>query len=490
MPNYIVFCLISIFIFSTSVNCYGSNGFNPFKYITKGTNSTEQPTNTSVSVKSQVYSPVYMGPQFGLKERDKIISLPGQPLNGVLEFNQYSGYVTVDEYAGTALFYYFVESFQDPEDKPLVLWLSGGRGCSAFGIGAMMEIGPFRVSRDGETLEQNEYAWNIDANVIFLEAPAGVGFSYSNTSDYTSNGDWSTAWDSCTFIVNWLERFSEYKNRDFFIAGEAYAGHFAPQLARQILYNNMYTDGTKINLKGIALGNAFMDDDTYILGWLDYFWSHAFMPDDVHQLILSNCNFSSPNVSLFCQDLLDLAVREMGNIYAFNIYAPSCNVSFNSSCDTFLGSDPCSSNYIEAYLNNPQVQMALHANVPATPYFWESCSPRVSWKTWEDSPDSVLPVIKELMSEGIRIWLYSGDADGVVPITSTRYAINKLQPLVQSWPWHAWYTQGEVGGYAVEYENLTFVSVRAAGHFVPSYQPARALVLFSSFIQGKLPPSA
>lgn len=47
----------------------------------------------------------------------------------------------------------------------------------------------------------------------------------------------------------------------------------------------------------------------------------------------------------------------------------------------------------------------------------------------------------------------------------------------------------KVGGYAVEYENLTFVTVRGAGHFVPSYQPERATVLFSSFLQGNLPPS-
>lgn len=46
----------------------------------------------------------------------------------------------------------------------------------------------------------------------------------------------------------------------------------------------------------------------------------------------------------------------------------------------------------------------------------------------------------------------------------------------------------QVGGYAVEYENLIFVTVRGAGHFVPSYQPGRAFTMFSSFINGTLPP--
>lgn len=91
------------------------------------------------------------------------------------------------------------------------------------------------------------------ANVLFLESPAGVGFSYSNTtSDYVV-GDSRTAADSYTFLVNWLERFPEYKTRDFYLTGESYAGHYVPQLAQLILQNNQKTNQTFINLKGIAV---------------------------------------------------------------------------------------------------------------------------------------------------------------------------------------------------------------------------------------------
>jgi hypothetical protein len=74
------------------------------------------------------------------------------------------------------------------------------------------------------------------ANMLFLESPAGVGFSYSNrTSDYNNTGDRSTAADAYTFLINWLERFPEYKGRRFFITGESYGGHYIPQLANTIL---------------------------------------------------------------------------------------------------------------------------------------------------------------------------------------------------------------------------------------------------------------
>ena len=94
---------------------------------------------------------------------------------------------------------------------------------------------------------------NAEANVLFLESPAGVGFSYSNTSADYKVGDNKTAWDSYTFLLNWLERFPQYKTSDFFITGESYAGHYVPQLAYTIVSQNKITNQTKINLKGIAV---------------------------------------------------------------------------------------------------------------------------------------------------------------------------------------------------------------------------------------------
>ena len=91
------------------------------------------------------------------------------------------------------------------------------------------------------------------SNVLFLESPPGVGFSYSNTSSDYVTGDAKTAQDSFTFLVIWLERFPEYKPRDFYIAGQSYAGHYIPQLSKLIVQNNENGNQTRINLKGIAV---------------------------------------------------------------------------------------------------------------------------------------------------------------------------------------------------------------------------------------------
>ncbi|KVH93260.1 Peptidase S10, serine carboxypeptidase [Cynara cardunculus var. scolymus] len=392
---------------------------------------------------------IHTSSQLGLKEADKILKLPGQPRKPY--FNQYSGYVTVDPQHGRALFYYFAESSDKSSEKPLVLWLNGGPGCSSIGSGAMMELGPFRVNKDRKTLSTNDYSWNKVANILFLESPAGVGFSYSNkSSDYTT-GDTKTAIDSYTFLVNWLERFPEYKTRDFYITGESYAGHYIPQLAELILKSNNNTNRTFINLKGISIGNAYIDDETQNTGTHDFLWFRSLIPDEIHEGIVANCDYSwNSSLSKACKSYLQQEGLAQGNIFVYNIYAPLCSNVSSSQTDGF---DPCTDAYIQDYLNIPEVQKSLHANLTGLPGIWEDCS---------------------------------GDIDSSVAVTTTKYAIKKLNTTIKT-PWYPWDMDGEVGGYVVGYENLTFVTIRGAGHFVPSYQPARGLALISSFLLGKLP---
>lgn len=104
---------------------------------------------------------------------------------------------------------------------------------------------------------------------------------------------------------------------------------------------------------------------------------------------------------------------------------------------------------------------------------------------WNDAPDTMLPVIKQLIASGTRLCLYSGDIAAVISITATKYAIRKLGLPIRN-EWRPCYSNGQVGGHVVGYEGLAFVTVRGAGHEVPSYQPERALTMISSFIQGKL----
>ncbi|XP_051188149.1 serine carboxypeptidase 1 [Lolium perenne] len=416
--------------------------------------------------------------QARLKAGDEIPALPGQPVVG---FRQYGGYVTVDEKNGRALFYYFVEAASDPAAKPLLLWLNGGPGCSSIGYGAMMELGPFRVNSDNKTLSTNKHAWNNVANVIFLESPAGVGFSYSNTtSDYDDSGDQRTADDAFLFLVNWLERFPEYKGRAFYISGESYGGHYVPQLAATILTHNMNNPTrTSLNLQGILVGNPLLDNNMRAKGAAVYMWSHGVISDEVWANITKNCKFDgSDGDACYYAD-----VHDSGNIDQYDIYGPVCILASDGTfypSRNIAGYDPCSIHHVDAYLNDPEVQKALHARSTK----WS----HLVLLGWKDSPVSMVPTLKWLLEHQLPVWLFSGDFDSMCPLIATRYTINDLGVAVTE-PLRPWSEGKEVGGYVQGYtRGLVFAIVRGAGHMVPSFQPERALILVSSFLKGMLPP--
>ncbi|KAD2804517.1 hypothetical protein E3N88_37894 [Mikania micrantha] len=437
---------------------------------------------------------------------DRVFGLPGQP---PVSFNQYAGYVTVNESHGRALFYWFFEAVESPEKKPLLLWLNGGPGCSSIGFGGLEELGPFVVQKGKPKLRLNNKAWNKAANLLFLESPVGVGFSYTNTSsDIKQLGDKITAQDSSTFLFKWFTRFPQYKTHEFYIAGESYAGHYVPQLA-ELIYdkNKIIADEDRINFKGIMIGNALLDDETDQTGMVDYAWDHAVISDRVYHDVQTKCNFSDPKSSVACDKALNAYFQVYKLIDMYSLYAPSCVVANSSSNQrthmlgsvsprTFsmhkawhmkpTGYDPCQSDYTESYLNMPNVQTALHANTTKIPYPWTHCSDTIT--LWNDAPQSILPVIKKLVAGGIRVWVYSGDTDGRIPVTSTRLSLRKLgfKTLKE---WSPWYSKSQVGGWTIQYDGLMFVTIRGAGHQVPTFKPKEALQLVRHFLSNQKLPS-
>uniref|UniRef100_A0A6M2E8R7 Carboxypeptidase n=1 Tax=Populus davidiana TaxID=266767 RepID=A0A6M2E8R7_9ROSI len=437
------------------------------------------------------------------QEADRVIRLPGQP---EVTFKQYAGYVTVNESHGRALFYWFFEAIENPEEKPLLLWLNGGPGCSSIGYGEAEELGPFFPKRGGQELQFNPHTWNNVANLLFLESPVGVGFSYSNTtSDLRELGDKVTAQDSYIFLVRWFQRFPQFKSHEFYISGESYAGHYVPQLA-EVIYdsNKKVSKKDYINFKGFIIGNALLDDETDQKGMIDYAWDHAVISDRLYHDIKQKCNFSEEHPSPDCKDALHQYFGVYRIIDMYSLYSPRCvNSNFSDLRDRPVihgnmapqllskfadwhqrpaGYDPCASDYTEIYLNGPAVQAALHANVTKIPYPWTHCSEHIT--LWTDAPQSILPIIKKLIAGGIRIWVFSGDTDGRIPVTATRYTLNKLG-LNTIEEWTPWYHGKQVAGWTIVYDGLTFVTVRGAGHQVPTFKPKQSLTLIKRFLENK-----
>nr|XP_043633179.1 serine carboxypeptidase-like 34 [Erigeron canadensis] len=437
---------------------------------------------------------------------DRVTRLPGQP---PVTFKQYAGYITVNESHGRALFYWFFEAMDCPQKKPLLLWLNGGPGCSSIGYGNLEELGPFVAVKGKTELRFNNKAWNKAANLLFLESPVGVGFSYSNTStDLKDLGDTLTAQDSYTFLLNWFKRFPQYKSHEFYISGESYAGHYVPQLSEVIFdKNKCLPKQDRINFKGFIIGNALVDDEMDQTGMIDYAWDHAVISDRVYNDVKKNCNFSQSKPTPACDTAMGAYFEVYKIIDMYSLYTPSCveakanstqraHMLGNISPQIFsmhkewhkkpTGYDPCQPQYTESYMNNPKVQRALHANTTKISYPWRHCSDAIGY--WQDSPDSILPVIKKLVAGGLRVWVFSGDTDGRIPVTSTRMSLQKLGlKTVQEWT--PWYSKSQVGGWTIQYDGLMFVTIRGAGHQVPTFKPKEALQIIKHFLSNKTLPT-
>ncbi|ERN19941.1 serine carboxypeptidase-like 42 [Amborella trichopoda] len=442
---------------------------------------------------------------YGGPVEDLVHRLPGQPK---VDFKQYAGYVNVDEKAGRSLFYYFAEADGDADKKPLTLWLNGGPGCSSIGGGAFTELGPFFPRGDGRGLIRNKKSWNRVSNLLFVESPAGVGWSYSNTTaDYTC-GDASTAKDMLRFLLGWIHKFPEYKTRDLFLTGESYAGHYIPQLADALLDHNSHSTKFKFNIKGIAIGNPLLKLDVDAAASYQYFWSHGLISDETGSAILDQCNFddyvlgNSPhNVSMACDDAMEKANREVGNyVNAYDVILDVCYPSIVQqelrlrkwATKISVGVDVCMTYERRFYLNLPEVQYALHANRTKLPYSWSMCSDQLNYSNIDGSIN-MIPVLKKIIQHKVPIWVFSGDQDSVVPLMGSRTLVRELSDDMNfeiTVPYGAWFYKGQVGGWAAEYGNmLTFATVRGAAHMVPYAQPARALKLFHTFVSGQRLPN-
>ncbi|XP_066316318.1 serine carboxypeptidase-like 26 [Miscanthus floridulus] len=319
-------------------------------------------------------------------------------------------------------------------------------------------------------------------------------------------GGYAQAKDSYTFLVNWFNRFPQYKSHDFYISGESYAGHYVPQLAEVVYEHNKHLEANQqIHLKGFIVGNAETDDYYDYTGIVEFAWSHSVISDQFYERVKNVCDFKLSPTSTECGHVMDLLYHTYNEIDIYNVYAPKCNTdgsalsSSSSSSDSsavekeaknkskrrlrmYSGYDPCYSNYIEAYFNRMDVQKSLNANTSGRikDRTWSLCSDPI-FDFYDMEVFSVLPIYSKLIKAGLRIWVYSGDVDGRVPVIGSRYWVDALGLPMKS-QWQPWYLKNQVAGRYVEYEGLTMATVRGAGHTVPQDKPAEALVLIKSFL--------
>ncbi|KAF8566278.1 hypothetical protein P879_04829 [Paragonimus westermani] len=401
-------------------------------------------------------------------EKDRILSLPN--LTFEPQFQQYAGYLDGAS-PNIKLFYWLVEAVENPSEAPLLLWLNGGPGCSSLS-GLLSGNGPFSVNPDLE-LESNPYSWNKALNVLYLESPAGVGFSCTNDGNITASDD-LTAWNNFQALVNFLKKYPAYKYRALYIAGESYAGVYVPTLALHLIQKE-----NAFRLKGILVGNPMTN---YVLNENSGFYNlyyHGFLSDEHWDNLVElccpdqygqHCMFTLNN-SVGCQLAFqsvhdDLAV----NINPYNPYQncaggiaklkPTNNTTpliskpwkpliggqsaytqlFTEKLSLPVAIETEESDYLKCpaqksvcgrdtfvheYLNLPEVQDALHVDKHFT-NCWTSCNLKV-FRDYVRQYGNMDRVYTQILSSQVPVMFYSGDFDLVINSMGTRWFVKSLQ---------------------------------------------------------------
>ncbi|KAI3612923.1 carboxypeptidase c [Moniliophthora roreri] len=371
---------------------------------------------------------------------------------------QYSGYLDI---SGTKhLFFWFFESRKSPSTAPLILWLNGGPGGSSL-LGTLTELGPCWIADEGKNTTYNPHSWNTEANIIFLDQPVQVGFSYDDHNRNTVNTSAVGAQDVYAFFQLFYHRFPEYSTLPLHIAGESYGGVYVPNIANAVYQHNKdVTVGPKhINLVSVILANAMSDPKIQYASIFDYACGggapyRVFDPEVV--------GYNPYDIRKKCQREAD---------------RPLCY------------DEPV---WIEKWMNIPANKITL--GVPPERNFTA-----VNMAVYHDflatgemafDTKALLP---ELVNDGIRLLVYAGDCDTLctnyigkerwLEALDTKFhdEFSKAKLL----PWY----DSATGRHAGEVRsagtagNLTYVRIYDAGHMAPYDQPEALLDLITRWLQ-------
>ena len=376
----------------------------------------------------------------------------------------------------------FFESRNDPSTDPVILWLNGGPGCSSL-VGLFQELGPAKISPSGE-LVPNEYSWNNNASVIFIDQPVNTGYSYSKSNATGSSA--AAADDMYALLTLFFNEFPDYAEQDFHIAGESYAGHYIPAIGHRIA---TATDNKSINLKSILIGNGLTDAYTQY----EYYQPMA-CGGGGYDAVLDEAQCSSMDESLDeCQSLIkgcyDGELSDCQEAFDF------CNTAFfnpysQSGADVYdirPDSKPVESGS-EAWLNKDTTKQALGVEVDTS---YEECDSGV-YSEFTHTGDWMKPLhllIPDIL-EKIPVLIYAGDADYICNWLGNRAWTKALE-----WPGKDAFNKAQVKpleqgseqyGNITTAENFAFVQIFEAGHFVPFNQPEGALDMLNRWVSGDL----
>lgn len=416
-------------------------------------------------------------------------------------------------YAGWAdmgdrhLFYWYHPARHSAaKDAPLLIWLQGGPGGSSV-VGMLAENGPCLMDADANSTHYNPDAWTESFNVIYLDQPAGVGFSYidhpEDEESYPRRSE-ESALDFIVAVKLFQEAFEELANVPVHIAGESYAGKYIPEYGAAVLeYNSHVPAASRIPLASLMIGNGLTSTRQQYptLYETGCFEQHSIAPIfnasqcaamaavvDRCETLLDLCDQHPDEIvcsaaGQYCEQLVKTIEQTLVNKYDRTIVCPGVG-----DCYPLI-------DHIFSWLNADDVWQTLEITEQSggrkTSFEVEST---VINRRYIESADyfiSAVPALQKVLGDAnVHVLYYVGVQDWICNplgtarmLDSVRWAGHaqfrgeKLKPL----PWKT--KEGKVAGYMRSVEGLWLVELNGAGHLVPFNQPHSSLILVQLWLK-------
>ncbi|GAB2225624.1 hypothetical protein Droror1_Dr00006421 [Drosera rotundifolia] len=443
--------------------------------------------------------------------RTTIEYLPG--FNGRLPFKFETGYVGVGEREDVQLFYYFFESENNPEEAPLLLWLTGGPGCSTISA-IFYENGPIQfeeVKYNGSLprLTSRPYSWTEVVNLIYVDMPVGTGFSYSVTGAASHSSDTIASHHANEFLRKWIIGHPKFISNPVYLAGDSYSGLTLPVYFDQLSKGNDQGVEPIINLKGYLLGNAVTDHTFEENSGIPYAHGLGLISDELYESLVSTCggNYQFTLATSYeCMTNLGAFYESLAGVNTVHILEPVCGFGSLFPRETLVGArrslyfkeipikpiqpKPSLGDFAcradgytlaAVWFNDLRVREALGVR-KGTTGLWVRCNYALNYTN--DNPSS-LPYHLKFSAKGYRFLIYSGDHDLVVPFVGTQAWIRSLNYSIVD-DWRSWHVEGQVAGFTRTYSNrMTFATVKGAGHTAPEYKPKECAAMFKRWLRGE-----
>jgi len=376
---------------------------------------------------------------------------------------------------------------------PFILWLTGGPGCSST-LALLTENGPCAVTKEGPLKTVvNPHSWTEAAHMLWLDQPAGVGFSYGKETDKNEE---MVGEDAYFFLQAFFQAHPEYAKNPLFIFGESYGGHYAPAIAHRVhLGNKAKNKGTQhVNLKGVGIGNGLTDPLIQYQYYPEMAYNNPHNIKAVGKWTYEAMTKAVPTCTKLIKSCNDAKVSFMATVKcgeAFNF----CNMALNapyqmSGKNPYDMSKKCDVkplcydfSHVTNFLDLDSTRKALHVNSKAPK--WQSCNMNVNTMFRKDWMGDFAPEVKDLLEAGIPTLIYAGDLDYIC-----NYKGNKAWTLGMDWKHkgdfnvakdHEWNNKT---GLARTSNGFTFLQVYDAGHMSPADQPAVTLAMVKQFTAG------